>query len=265
MFDYHLHSDFSADCKVPMEEMVVGAIQKGLTKICFTEHVDYEYPDDSIHFDVDFDQYNGEIDRLRTKYEGVIQIRKGIEIGVQPHILKQYEQLMKKESFDFIICSMHTTDQKSLHYKEIFEGRTVEEAFKLYYDEYLTCIKNFKQFNVLGHVDLIKRYTDTPSKELFHDELKAIFDELIPYGKGIEINTSGVRYGLSHALPSKDVLKLYKACGGEIITLGSDAHRVSELAFEFRESLQLLQSVGFEYITTFDKQKPTFHEIKKLL
>lgn len=265
MFDYHMHSDFSADCEVAMEEMVVGAIQKGLTKICFTEHVDYEYPDDSIHFDVNFKKYNETLNHLRSKYGDVITIQKGIEIGVQPHILGQYEQLMKKEAFDFVICSMHTTDRQSLHYKEIFEGRTVEEAFKLYYDEYLACIKNFKQFNVLGHVDLIKRYTDTPSKELFHDELTAIFDELIPYGKGIEVNTSGVRYGLSHALPSEDVLKLYKECGGEIITLGSDAHRVSELAFQFRESLELLQSIGFKYITTFDKQEPTFHAIQKLI
>ncbi len=265
MFDYHMHSDFSADCEVPMEEIVIGAIQKGLSKICFTEHVDYEYPDDSIVFDVDFKKYNLELNRLRTKYEGIIQIQKGIEIGVQPHILHKYEQLMDEEEFDFIICSMHTTDQKSLHYKEIFEGRTVEEAFKLYYDEYLTCIKDFKKFNVLGHVDLIKRYTDTPSKDLFHDELTAIFEELIPNGKGIELNTSGVRYGLSHALPSEDVLKLYKKCGGEIITLGSDAHRVSELAFQFRESLKLLQAIGLKYITTFDKQKPTFHLIQKLL
>lgn len=265
MFDFHMHSDFSADCEVSMEDMVIGAIQKGLSVICFTEHVDYEYPDDSIHFDVDFQQYNQELDRLRNKYNGIIQIRKGVEIGVQPHILHKYDKLMDEEAFDFVICSMHTTDKKSLHYKEIFEGRTVEEAFKLYYDEYLTCIKQFKKFNVLGHVDLIKRYTDTPANSLFHDELKAIFNELIPYGKGIEVNTSGVRYGLSHALPSKDVLKLYKECGGEIITLGSDAHRVSELSFQFKESLELLQSVGFDYITTFCKQKPIFHPIEKLL
>lgn len=160
---------------------------------------------------------------------------------------------------------MHTTDKKSLHYKEIFEGRTVEEAYQLYYDELLACIKNFKRFNVLGHVDLVKRYSDEPSSNLFHEELATIFKEIIPEGKGIELNTSGVRYGLSHAMPSDDVLKLYKQCGGEIITLGSDAHRVSELAFQFRESLELLQSIGFDYITTFEKQEPVFHSIKQLL
>lgn len=264
MFDYHMHSHFSADCSVSMEDMVVGAINKGLTEICFTEHIDYEYPDETIIFEFDLAEYTETLNALQQKFEGQIRIKKGIEIGVQPHLLHRYEQLMKEQDFDFTICSMHTTDKKSLHYKEIFVGRTIEEAYQLYYDELLYCVKNFKQFNVLGHVDLVKRYSAEQPAEDFHESLSAIFNEIIPAGKGIELNTSGVRYGLPHAMPSDDVLKLYKQSGGEIITLGSDAHRVSELAFQFRESLELLASTGFKYLATFDKGQPTFHSIKKL-
>lgn len=265
MFDYHMHSNFSADCTTSMEKMVDSAIDKGLKEICFTEHIDYKYPDDSIVFEFDLRAYDTEIKRLQEIYEGQIRIQKGVEIGVQPHILHKYEELLDKETFDFIICSMHTTEKKSLHYKEIFIGRTTEEAFEIYYEELLDCVKRFKQFNVLGHVDLVKRYADEPSSNLFHDKLKAIFNEIIPAGKGIELNTSGVRYGLSHAMPSNDVLELYKLCGGEIITLGSDAHRVTEIAFQFRESLELLESIGFNYIATFDHQKPVFHPIRQLI
>lgn len=265
MFDYHMHSHFSADCSVSMEEMVVGAIQKGLTEICFTEHIDYEYPDETIVFEFDLKEYDALLKQLQQKYEGQITLKKGIEIGVQPHLLHRYEQLIEGEDFDFTICSMHTTDKKSLHYKEIFTGRTIEEAYQLYYDELLYCVKNFKHFNVLGHVDLVKRYSATQPTDHFHESLTAIFNEIIPAGKGIELNTSGVRYGLPHAMPSDDVLKLYKQCGGEIITLGSDAHRVSELAFQFGESLELLQSIGFKHIATFDKGQPTFHPIHKFL
>lgn len=265
MFDYHMHSHFSADCSISMEDMVVGAIQKGLTEICFTEHIDYDYPDETIIFDFDLGEYAKTLSHLQQKYDGKIILKKGIEIGVQPHLLEKYEALMLGETFDFTICSMHTTDKKSLHYKEIFIDRTTEEAYQLYYDELFTCIKSFKQFNVLGHVDLIKRYSDKQPTAHFHDELAAIFNEIIPAGKGIELNTSGVRYGLSHAMPSDDVLKLYKQCGGEIITLGSDAHRVSDLAFQFKESLELLQSLDFKYLATFDKGRPTFHPIHTLL
>jgi len=260
-----MHSHFSADCDVQMEDMIVGAIDKGLKEICFTEHIDYEYPDDTIVFEFDLKEYAETLKQLGNKYSGQIRLKKGIEIGVQPHLLDRYEKLIAEEDFDFIICSMHTTEKKSLHYGELFIGKTIEEAYQVYYNELLECVKRFKQFTVLGHVDLIKRYSKEQPPAQFHDELTAIFNEIIPSGKGIELNTSGVRYGLPHGMPSRDVLALYKQCGGEIITLGSDAHRVSELAFDFRESLELLQSVGFDYIATFDALQPTFHPISKLI
>lgn len=64
MYDFHMHSTFSADCEVPMEEMVQAGIKQQLKKICFTEHIDYEYPDPSITFDVDLDQYENEIKKM---------------------------------------------------------------------------------------------------------------------------------------------------------------------------------------------------------
>ena len=265
MFDYHMHSHFSADCSVSMEDMIVGSIEKGLKEICFTEHIDYDYPDDTIVFEFDLQEYSDHLTTLQQMYEGQIILKKGIEIGVQPHLLERYDQLINEQDFDFIICSMHTTEKKGLHYGDLFIGKTIEEAHQAYYDELLYCVKNFKQFNVFGHVDLVKRYSKEQPTYNFHDEFTAIFNEIIPAGKGIELNTSGVRYGLPSGLPSTDVLKLYKQCGGEIITLGSDAHRVSEIAFQFRESLELLHSIGFKHIATFDQQQPTFHSINSLI
>ncbi|MER2089790.1 MAG: histidinol-phosphatase HisJ family protein [Sporosarcina sp.] len=265
MFDYHMHSSFSADCKVSMEDMIDGAIQKGLTEICFTEHIDYEYPDDTIYFDFDKKEYASKLLEMQKVYKGRIHIKKGVEIGVQPHILHKYEELMNKETFDFVICSMHTVEKKGLHYGEFFEDKTLEEAYGIYYGELLYCIKNYKRYNILGHADLVKRYTKKNCVNPFHDELNEIFNVLIPEGKGIELNTSGVRYGMSGGMPSDDILKLYKECGGEIITLGSDAHKPEDIAFQFSESLKLLESIGFNYITTFDKQEPKFHAISSLI
>lgn len=261
MFDFHMHSSFSADCAIDMEDMVKGAIAKGLKEICFTEHIDYDYPDENFVFDFDKRKYTERIFQLQDKYEGQIRIKKGVEIGVQPHILKQYDELMEKESFDFVICSMHTVDRKGLHFGEIFEGRTVEHASQLYYDELLYCVRNFDNYSILGHIDLIKRYAPALVANDFHDVLRDIFKTIIPAGKGIELNTSGVRYGLPNGLPSDDVLELYKQCGGEIITLGSDAHKPEDIAFQFKESRELLKSLGFKYVATFEALKPIFHSI----
>ena len=264
MFDYHMHSSFSGDCNVDMEDMVKGAIAKGLAEICFTEHIDYDYPDDSIEFDFDKRKYSERIDELRRKYDGQIHIKKGVEIGVQPHLLDRYDEMLNEESFDFIICSMHTVARKGLHYGDLFRGITVEEASLKYYNELLHCVRNFDNYSILGHIDLIKRYAPEVVDNDFHDVMREIFNVIIPAGKGIELNTSGVRYGLPNGLPSDDVLKLYKECGGEIITLGSDAHKPGDIAFDFKESLELLQSIGFEYIATFEGLKPALHPIAKL-
>lgn len=265
MFDYHMHSTFSADCDTPMEKTIEKAIDIGLQEICFTDHIDFDYPDKDWIFEFDLKEYDRKIKELQKKFEGRIQIKKGVEIGLQPHVLWKYERLMEAEEFDFVIASMHATEKKDLHSGEFFERKTVDEAYAIYYEELLNCIKGYKQFSILGHLDLVKRYTTEKSKSNHHEIIREIFAEIIPAGKGIEINTSGTRYGLDSNMPSLDILKLYKDCGGEIITLGSDSHVPDTLAFKFPEALLDLKEVGFQYVATYAAGKPDFHPIDQII
>lgn len=265
MFDYHIHSNFSADCETPMEDTIEVAITKGLKEICFTEHIDYDYPDPTIEFELDLERYDQKIKEVQAKYKDKISIKKGVEIGVQPHLLDRYNELLHKETFDFIICSMHTADQKNLHRGDFFNNRTIEEAYELYYEELLYCVKNFEAYSILGHLDLVKRYRTLTSDTDFHDIIESIFTTIISKGKGIEINTSGFAYGLNSAMPSEDILKLYKECGGEIITVGSDAHEARHVSHRFKEIYQLLDSLGFTSIATFHNREPKFHSIKQFI
>ena len=65
--DIHMHSNFSSDSDASMESMIQGAIDKGLKTICFTEHLDYEYPADEGQglFIVDVEAYKKECFRLK--------------------------------------------------------------------------------------------------------------------------------------------------------------------------------------------------------
>ncbi len=257
-----MHSDFSADCDTPMEATIEAAINKGLKEICFTEHIDYEYPDQSIVFDLDIPRYREKLLQMNQKYGKDIIIKTGVEIGVQPHLLERYNQLLVKEEFDFIICSMHTTNKQDLHSGHFFQGRTAEEAYQLYYEELLYCVKHFDKFSILGHLDLVKRYKSLNTNENFHEMIREIFNVIIPRGQGIEMNASGFAYGLGGAMPSKDILQLYHDCGGEFVTIGSDAHEPEHVAHRFSEIIATLQSVGIKYVATYDQLKPTFHLIK---
>lgn len=264
LFDYHMHSDFSADSETPMEEMIEASIAKGLTEICFTEHIDFEYPDPTISFDLDIPVYTDKINAMRDKYKDVISIKKGVELGLQPYLLDRYNQLMDKETFDFVISSIHTADKKDLHSGNFFANRSIEASYQLYYEELLYCVKNFKQFNILGHIDLVKRYKTLDTNNNFHDILSEIFKVIIQDGKGIELNASGYAYGLGGPMPTIDILKLYKAHGGEVLTIGSDAHEGRHVGHNFDQIIELVESVGFKYITTFENMEPTFHPLKNL-
>lgn len=265
MLDYHIHSHFSEDCDTPMENTIKKAIELGFKEICFTDHIDYDYPHEDWTFEFDLKEYDKEIKAMQEKYGDQLAIKKGVEIGIQPHLIKRYEKMMSEESFDFVICSMHATEGKEMHYGTFFEGKTVEEAFEIYYKEILSCIKEFKEFSVLGHIDLVKRYAKEKSKDDFHDILREIFEEIIPAGKGIELNTSGYRYGLEAGMPSADILKLYKDCGGEVITIGSDSHVTDTLGFQFQTGLALLKEIGFNYVASFTDGEPEFHAIDRFL
>ena len=264
MFDYHVHSDFSSDCDIEMETMIKSAIQNGLKELCFTDHHDQDYTDASISFSLDIENYCNKIDHFKKKYENKITIKKGIELGIQPHIIADYEKLVKDNTFDFVITSIHTCDLKDIHRGDFFAGKTPKESYRKYYEELYYCAKNFTAFNIIGHLDLLKRHTDyaPPQDEnQFFDIIEELFKNIIYRGKGIEVNTSGFRSPSKESFPSINVLKLYKSLGGEIITTGSDSHFPQHLAFKFPEIIYLLKSIGFKYITTFKNQKPIFIKI----
>jgi len=88
-----------------------------------------------------------------------------------------------------------------------------------------------------------------------------IFKELIEKGKGIEVNTAGFLYNLGFPHPDFDSLKRYKELGGEIITIGSDSHKVEHIGNNFAFVLEQLAHIGFKYITYFEDRKPVFVKI----
>ncbi|MNI86640.1 Histidinol-phosphatase [compost metagenome] len=124
-------------------------------------------------------------------------------------------------------------------------------------------MKNYDDYSVLGHLDMIKRYDNEgeyPFEKVKHI-IKEILSLAIKNGKGIEVNTSSFRYALNDLTPSRDILRLYKELGGTIITIGSDAHKEEHLGAKISYVKEELKKLGFNSFCTFDKMKPIFHEI----
>lgn len=275
--DYHVHTAFSTDSSTPMEEMVKRAIALNHKSICFTDHMDYGFPKELGSFLFDIPSYSEEISRLKKAYGEQIFIYQGIEMGLKPDAYESCKSLTDNFSFDFVIGSTHLVDDMDPYYPEFWEGKSEYEGIMQYYERTLENIRCGFAFDVYGHIDYIIRYTPSVmalrkagspivsrygnAMEAFGDIIDTILKELIEQGRGIECNSAGFHYGLSHPNPHESVLKRYLELGGEILTIGSDAHTPECLGYAFEEVSRLLRETGFRYYTTFQNRKSVFHPL----
>lgn len=267
--DFHLHSSHSGDSHTPMEEMILQGISQGLTHMCFTEHNDFNYPDSpempGTSFLLNTDSYLYDLIKYKEKYADKINLLFGVELGLQPSALRQNAVYAKSYDFDFIIGSSHVCNGKDPYYPEFFQGRSEEEAYREYFESILENVKKFSNFDVYGHLDYVVRYGPNRDTNYSYEKYRDIFDEilklLIEKGKGIEINTGGLKKEMRDLHPCLAVLKRYKELGGEIITIGSDSHDAAYIAGHFDRATAALQECGFRYYTIFEKRMAEFKKI----
>lgn len=271
MYDYHVHSIFSADSKMKMEDACIAAIQAGVKEIAFTEHIDYFYPNCDLVFEFDYDEYAKKIDDVQKQFQDHLTILKAVEIGIHPFKHLENSSFANSNFFDFIIGSVHLADDLDLHNGDYFIGKDVREAVENYFLTINHYVKEFYDFNVLGHLTLIKRYLHFVNAhwteinwEHYYDIIEDTFKTLIATSRGIEVNMSGFRYRIDCPLPDLPFLKLYHDLGGEIITVGTDAHSKHFVGKHLDLGYQLLQKAGFKYVTTFRERKPKFVQLSSL-
>ena len=275
LVDYHVHTEFSDDSVYPMENVVKDAIHMGIKEICFTDHVDYGikvdwdsgkeivYRSGEPLANVDYPRYVKEIRRMQELYGDRITIKMGMEFGMQMHTILQYEALYARYPFDFIILSVHQVEDKEFWTQDFQRGRPQSEYNRRYYEEMYQLVNHYQDYSVLGHMDLIARYDEHGIYPFHNLELlvREILERVIQNGKGIEINTSSHRYGLTDTMPSRKILELYHELGGEIITIGSDSHKPEHLGAYIGETKELLRELGFRAFCTYEKMQPVFHDL----
>ncbi|MBQ6231734.1 MAG: histidinol-phosphatase HisJ family protein [Eubacterium sp.] len=276
--DYHLHTRFSGDCETDVEQLITTARSLGMDSICITDHNDLDFPKtpDDVTFDLDIDNYMSYLKELKLKFQSPdflqddivpFSLRIGLEQGVMPSTCEKLNTYSKDHpGLDFIICSTHVVDDMDPYYKEYFEGRDEKEAYTRYFESMLYNTEHFDDYNVYGHIDYILRYGPSKADHFrdwkFIEIIEAAFKNIIYNGKGIEINTGSLYRGLSYMHPHDDILKLYREMGGEIITVGSDAHDLTHVGYAFDEAAKRLRQFGFRFYCTFRDMKPTFVPIE---
>lgn len=267
--DCHIHTMHSGDSKTPMEEMILQGISQGLTTMCFTEHNDFQFPitdlDPKGKFECNAELYFKEFCEYKNKYSDKIQLLFGIELGLQLSAINQNKLYVRKNDFDFIIGSSHLCNGIDPSCSDFYKGRSEEEAYREYFESILENVKSCSEFDVYGHLDYVVRYgpnaDESYSYAKYQDILDKILSLLITKGKGLEINTGGMKRGMRDLHPCKDIVKRYKKLGGEIITVGSDAHIANDIAAYFSRAEEVLSDCGFKYYTVFERRTPIFKKL----
>ena len=260
--DMHMHTEFSTDSHAAMEDMVKKAIAMHIKTICFTDHIDWDFPEPGVVFDFDRKKYQQAIADNREKYKDKLDIRMGVELGMQPHLEERYNKLLTEYPFDFAIGSVHLVNNRDPYYKEAFEGRTDKEVFRSYFEGTLENVKAFHGFDSLGHLDYVVRYGQNKADDYdwrdYQEIIDEILKELVKNGKALEVNSAGLRKKLGFPNPHPDIIRRYRELGGKMITVGADAHKPEHIGYQFAQVSELLKACGFTYYTAFRQRKPEF-------
>ena len=256
--DYHVHS-ISPDAKVPMQKMCEAALERGLKEIAFTDH--YELYAHGVHrqfFHEEYlKQYWKELERCREQFAGRLIIRSGMEFG-QLHLCREEAfGIIRRYPFDYLIGSIHKIENVDLEKMEYTE-RTVPQIMESYY-RHLVELSAWGEYDCIGHLDLVKRHLArhgfADDYEQYEPYIDEILKNVIARGKGIEINTSGIRQGVGEPMPGFRTLKRYRELGGTILTVGSDSHRPQDVGADLAAAEVLMREAGFTQCTSFERRR----------
>ena len=266
IYDQHLHSRHSFDSKADPVRNVEKAIEFQLAGLTFTEHFDV-HPDDWKTCTYEDAAYSETIATLRERFGKEIFVGKGIEICFQPDHMDFILDFLSHHRFDMVMLSVHWFEGRPVHKKASWDSIDVAEGTRQYLDAVLDGVRMCRRvntsqqrvFDVLGHLDYVKRYTQRFFREVDVEAHGEILDEilrtcleadLVP-----EINTSTLRGDLDETMPGPSTVKRYAELGGTAMSIGSDAHLSEHVGAGLNHAVDMLRDAGIGHVALFDNRQ----------
>ncbi|WP_446899408.1 histidinol phosphate phosphatase [Clostridium sp. LBM24168] len=250
MFDTHVHTKFSTDSSMKIEDALNSAKNNELCLI-LTEHMDIGYPKKG-EFSFNVEDYFKAYSDFRDD-----TMLLGVEIGMKEDCVEESRLIALENPFDYVIGSIHLLDNIDLYYDDFYKGKSKNEAYGKYLKDMFLNLKRFDFIDSLAHIDYICRYAVYADKELYYEEFSDILDEIlkliIQRGKCIELNTRR----LSNKSSFKSLCQIYRRyseLGGKYITIGSDAHMPGDIGNNFKEAVQISEDYNLKIVYFKDRK-----------
>jgi len=288
--DCHVHAGYSHP--VPLqknpEQYIIQAIENSLSTIGFTEHAPLpigfiDPAGDSAMTQESLIEYQEEIQRLQSKYKDDITLLISLEIDYIEGSKEYYSRLLEEFPYDYCIGSVHFLENKNAiagaigqvtpywgfdfsaeYFHHGVEGRNIQEIVKEYYNK-VEKLLEWDFVNVVGHLDLIKKYNKdnmyfSKSDQWYQRLLEAVLQKVRKSEKVLDVNTAGIRKECRECYPASFILQ--KAHALDIsISLGSDAHFPQEVANGFNQTRTTLHEIGYTEAIYFSKKQPVRYTI----
>ena len=264
VIDYHIHTKASHDGMGTVEKYCIKAKESGYRELAFTNHLDLD-PGLPHAKTYDHSLFAEEVRDAAGRHPD-LTIRIGIEVTYQSALKKEIASVMDGIEADFIMGGIHIigATENTISEEEgsriYFRNKnSTKEAYAPYFEEVLHAVR-FGHFDVIGHLDVIKRYGSSIIGQLrigeFYGFLRRILEGMIKRDIVLEVNSSGLFHHVREVYPSLDIVKLYRELGGRRLTIGSDAHRPEDLGRGLDQVVELIRHAGFNELTLFEKRIP---------
>ncbi len=259
--DSHNHSTQSPDGENTLREMAEKAAALGIEHLTVTDHLEInKFYDEEFPYEEPVKQSAQLLPALKEEFKNKVDIHYGVELGQPLHDMELTNRMLDSCDYEFIIGSCHMVKGWDDFYYLDYKKNDPHYLMKLYFEEVLE-MAEWGKFDVLGHLTYPLRYIEGDfgikiDMDRYASIIEKIFITLIKNGMGIEINTSGLREKINVTLPSEKYVKIYRDLGGEIITVGSDAHCAENLGKGISQGIQIAKKCGFDKIYYYDRRKP---------
>lgn len=255
--DYHMHTPLCRHATGEPVEYARRAREIGLTEIGFTDHSPMALDDfdDWRMFDSQLDEYIRAVELARRKVPEV-EIRIGLEVDYIPGHETWIQSLAERHEWDYFIGSVHyLANQWVIDDPREISRWKEHDPFEVWekYFELLTQATATGLFDIVGHVDLPKKFGILPKQDC-SQLIDAFLGVVARIGIAIELNTAGLRKDCKEIYPSRQILEM--AFARRIpITFGSDAHAPEEVGADFDVAVELAMDVGYQTSSRFERRK----------
>lgn len=259
--DYHMHTRLSPDSEALLQDMAEAAVKAGLSELCVTDH--YDLVDESgkpAAAPMNWSPAIRQIEAVRAQFRGRLTLKLGIEFGSATFSEEASARTLDQPQLDFVIGSLHNLSPAAGGSDFYFVDYSSPEACYAALDDYfahMARLAPLPYYDSLGHIIYPLRYMclrdgQAVTLDRYIDQLRDILKTVVQTGHGIEVNT----YNGRTVEDWRQVLTLYREAGGELLTVGSDAHQPKNVGLGVRAAYDLAASLGFRYITTYRNRKP---------